>query len=100
MSEQVEKALFELLHDIIQEVPRLEPPNPESPSDRIKEIEAEIERSRNGAENGKRHSPMSAITVEELKERTREDREREEQLKAELASIPQTETSPKISSDE
>jgi site-specific DNA recombinase len=45
MSERkVEKALFEKLHYIIQEVPPLKPPEPESLSNRIKEIEAEIER--------------------------------------------------------
>jgi len=101
MSERkVEKALFERLHYIIQEAPRLEPPEPESPNDRIKEIEAEIERIKKRRRKWQEAFANDAITVEELKERTREDRDREEQLKAELASIPHTETPPKITRDE
>lgn len=103
MSEKkVEEALFERMHYIIQEVPPPEPPEPadKSPSDRIKEIEAELERLKKRKRKWQEAFANDVISLEELRERTQEDREREQQLKAELESIPQTEAPSKISREE
>lgn len=101
MSEgKVEKALFEKLQYIIQEVPPIEPPKPDPPSERIKEIQAEIERIKKRRRKWQEAFANDVITLEELRERTQEDREREALLKAELESILQTAAPPRISRDE
>jgi len=103
MSERkLEQALFEHLNYIIQEVPPLEPPKPaDDPArDRIKEIEAELERIKKRKRKWQEAFANDVITLEELRERTQEDREREELLKAELASIPKTEEPPTMTREE
>nr|WP_302104908.1 recombinase family protein [Polycladomyces sp. WAk] len=99
---KVVQALFEKLDWIAEDIekPEEEQETRISPQIRIKQIEAELERIKKRRKKWQEAYANDVITLEELRERTQEDRKREEQLKAELESIPQTETQPKISHDE
>lgn len=100
------QALFEKLDWIAEGIEKPERAEEEqktsiSPQMRIKQIEEEIERIKKRRKKWQEAYANDVITLDELRERTQEDRKREEQLKAELESISsQTEIHPKISHEE
>lgn len=100
------QALFEKLDWIAEGVEKPERVEEEqetsiSPQMRIKQIEEEIGRIKKRRKKWQEAYVNDVITLDELRERTQEDRKREEQLKAELESISsQTEIQPKISQEE
>ncbi|BCU81901.1 hypothetical protein JIR001_16840 [Polycladomyces abyssicola] len=101
MSEgKVEKALFEETAIHYPRSAAAETTGTRNAKYRIKEIEAEIKRIKKRRRKWQEAFANDVITLEELRERTQEDREREELLKAELELIPQTAAPPRISRDE
>jgi site-specific DNA recombinase len=98
---KIEKALFDSLEIIAQDFPKpKDPPKDTDPKHEIERIEKEIERIKKRRKKWQEAFAAEAITLEELIERTKEDGEREKQLREELLKIPQEDNTPSISQRE
>lgn len=88
---RIAEAIFDRLNWIAQEVPTI----PDDPDDtatelkrRTEHLEAEIKKIRKRRKKWQEAYAADAISLDDLIERTQEDREREEKLKKEMMSIP------------
>src|SRR5690606_6196267 len=100
---KLEREFFKYLKVVAKDIEKPEDPKDEEgpdPRKRIKEIEAELERIKNRRRKWQEAFANEAITLEELIERTQEDRKREERLKEELSSISLTPEKPQITNEE
>lgn len=100
---KLEREFFKYLKVVAKDIQKPEDPKDEEgpdPRKRIKEIEAELERIKNRRRKWQEAFANEAITLEELIERTQEDRKREERLKEELSSISLTPEKPQITNEE
>lgn len=86
----------------IPDLPEHSSPETMDKEQRRKEIEKEIEQIKNRRKKWQYAFANDAISLEELKELTQEDRQREEQLNKELVALPsiQSEQQPQISMEE
>lgn len=98
---KMEKALFDHLDYMIPEkTPDTSRDFEEDPGQRIAQIEKELERIRGRRKRWQEAYANEAITLEELIERTKEDGERERQLKEELETVPTDPAGSSISYEE
>lgn len=97
---KIEKALFDALEMIIDEIPELPEPTDDDPRKEMERIEKEIEQIKKRRKKWQEAFAADVITLDELRERTKEDGEREKQLKEELLKIPQRSPVTRISKEE
>lgn len=93
----VEEAFFSQMEWIADHI-EVEPEEPQPNNDRRKEIEKEIERARKRRKKWQHAYAEDVITLDELKDRTNEDRKKEERLLKELDALG--EEKPKLSKEE
>jgi site-specific DNA recombinase len=86
---KIEKALFNSLEMIIEEIPEPPEPTDNDPKKEMERIEKEIEQIKKRRKKWQEAFAADVITLDELRERTKEDGEREKQLKEELLMISQ-----------
>ncbi len=88
---KLQREFFKYLkYTVAKDIKKPEEPKEEQgpdPSKRIREIEAELERIKKRRKKWQEAFAADAISLEELIERTREDRDREERLKKELMEV-------------
>lgn len=97
---KIEKALFDSLEMIIEEIPDPPEPTDDDPKKEMERIEKEIEQIKKRRKKWQEAFAADVITLDELRERTKEDGEREKQLKEELLMISQRSPVAQISKEE
>lgn len=97
---KLERALFNSLDLVIDELPDPPGPNDNDPKKEMEQIEKQIEQIKKRRKKWQEAYASDVITLDELRERTSEDGEREKQLREELLKISQRSPIAHISKEE